>query len=271
MPLPPVPSGATISLRDRDARLPDDDEHSKSDLRERLAGLTRKLDELQSAFHAEASRALLVVLQGRDTAGKDGAIRGVFGPLDPQGIVLTTFKVPTPDELAHDFLWRIHRAVPPRGAIGIYNRSHYEDVLVVRVDNLVPEPVWRARYEQINQFERILAENGVTILKFLLHISREEQRERLLARLQDPGKYWKFDDGDLRKREQWDAYTEAYEEAISRTSTPWAPWYLVPADRKPVRDVLIAEVLVETLERMAPRYPGAPAHLERYRGALAAG
>jgi len=268
MRLAPVPPDTAVTLGDEHARIPDDAAHEKNDLKQRLSALTRRIDELQGALHAEASRALLVVLQGRDGAGKDGAIRGVFGPLDPQGVTVTAFKVPNAEELAHDFLWRIHRAIPPRGFIGIFNRSHYEDVLVVRVDRLVPEAVWRARYEQINQFERILTENGVTILKFLLHISREEQRKRLHARLADPDKYWKFDDGDLRKRAQWDDYTLAYEEAVSRTSTAAAPWYVVPADRKPVRDVLVAETVVETLERMSPKYPGPPPALEAYRAAL---
>jgi PPK2 family polyphosphate:nucleotide phosphotransferase len=268
MRLDPVPPDTPVTLGDEHARLPDDDAHQKPDLKLRLSALTRRIDELQAALHAEASRSLLVVLQGRDGAGKDGVIRGVFGPLDPQGVAVTAFKVPTAEELAHDYLWRIHRAVPPRGFIGIFNRSHYEDVLVVRVDRLVPEAVWRARYEQINRFERILSENGVTILKFFLHISREEQRKRLHARLADPEKYWKFDDGDLRKRAQWDDYTLAYQEAVSRTSTVWAPWYVVPADRKPVRDVLVAQVVVDALERMDPMYPGAPAALEQYRAAL---
>ena len=267
MLLQPVPPGAGVSLRDTDAAGPSDSP-DKSELKERLAGLTKKLDRLQGALRAEATRAVLVVLQGRDGAGTDSAIRGVFGPLDPQGVAVTAFKVPTAEELAHDFLWRIHRAVPPKGTIGVFNRSHYEDVLVVRVDRLVPDAVWRARYEQINRFERTLVENGVTVLKFLLHISREEQRERLLARLEDETKYWKFDDGDLRKRAQWDEYTAAYEEAVARTSTEWAPWYVVPADRKPLRDVLIAGVVADTLERLAPRYPGAPPDIERYRSEL---
>jgi PPK2 family polyphosphate:nucleotide phosphotransferase len=268
MALTPVKLDSTVSLRDSDARLPDDQELEKRDLHRRLEGLTERLDQLQAALRAEASRALLVILQGRDGAGKDGAIRGVFGPLDPQGVTVTAFKAPTSEELSHDYLWRIHRAVPPRGSIGLFNRSHYEDVLVVRVDALAPESVWRPRYEQINQFERMLTENGMTILKFLLHISREEQRTRLLARLGDPEKYWKFDDDDLKKREQWDEYSAAYEEMLQRTSTPWAPWYVVPADRKPVRDVLVAEVIVEALEGMAPGFPGPPAHLEQYRAAL---
>jgi PPK2 family polyphosphate:nucleotide phosphotransferase len=208
------------------------------------------------------------VLQGRDAGGKDGTIRKVFGPLDPQGVAVTPFKAPSARELAHDFLWRVHRAVPAAGEIGIFNRSHYEDVLVVRVDRLVPEEVWRPRYEQINAFERILGENRVTVLKFFLHISREEQRERLLARLDDPAKYWKFDEGDLDKRARWEQYTEAFEEMLSRTSAAGAPWYVVPADRKAVRNVLVAEVVVETLERMDPQFPGAPDAVERLRRAL---
>jgi PPK2 family polyphosphate:nucleotide phosphotransferase len=267
MSLEPVAPGVRVQLRDEDARLPD--EPPKAELISRLRRLTRRMDALQGALHAEGKRAVLVVLQGRDAAGKDGTIRRVFGPLDPQGVGVTSFKVPSADERAHDYLWRVHRAVPGRGEIGIFNRSHYEDVLVVRVDRLVPESVWRPRYEQINQFERLMVQNDVTILKFFLHISRAEQKERLLARLNDPAKYWKFDAGDLMKRAQWDAYTGAYEEMLSRTSTPEAPWYLVPADRKPVRNVVIAEVLVETLERLNPRYPGVPPELEKLQEALA--
>ncbi|MBA3258291.1 MAG: polyphosphate kinase 2 family protein [Gemmatimonadales bacterium] len=266
MPLAPVPPGAQVRLRDEDAQHLDD--VPKTELAARLRTFTDRLDGLQGALHAEAKRAVLVVLQGRDAAGKDGTIRRVFGPLDPQGLTVTGFKVPSALELSHDYLWRIHRSVPAKGEIGIFNRSHYEDVLVVRVDHLVPETVWRPRYEQINQFERLLTENGVTILKFFLHISPAEQRERLLARLDDPAKYWKFDEGDLRKREQWDAYTEAYEEMLSRTSTAEAPWYIVPADRKPVRNVVVSEVVVSALERLAPRYPGPPGELEKLRAAL---
>jgi PPK2 family polyphosphate:nucleotide phosphotransferase len=266
MSLAPVAPGSRIQLLDEDARPRDDP--PKAELNARLRKLTQRMDALQGALHAEAKRALLVVLQGRDAAGKDGTIRRVFGPLDPQGVVVTPFKVPSVEERAHDYLWRVHRAVPARGEIGIFNRSHYEDVLVVRVDRLAPESVWRPRYEQINLFERLLVQNDVTILKFFLHISRAEQKERLLARLSDPAKYWKFDAGDLGKREQWDAYTEAYEEMLSRTSTPEAPWYVVPADRKPVRNLVIAELVVEALERLNPGYPEAPPELEKLRQAL---
>jgi PPK2 family polyphosphate:nucleotide phosphotransferase len=181
----------------------------------------------------------------------------VFGQLNPMGVEVTSFKAPTPLELSHDYLWRVHQRVPPRGMIGVFNRSHYEEVLVVRVHGLVPEEVWRARYDQINAFERHLADNGVTILKFCLHISREEQRRRLIDRLRDPDKNWKFNPGDLKERERWDGYTAAYGDAIRLTSSAYAPWFVVPADRKALRDVLIAEVVVETLERMDPRYPTA--------------
>jgi PPK2 family polyphosphate:nucleotide phosphotransferase len=207
------------------------------------------------ALYAESRRALLIVLQGRDASGKDGLTRKVFGPLNSQGCVVSNFKRPTEYELARDYLWRVHQVVPPKGTIGIFNRSHYEDVLVVRVHNLVPKEVWSRRYDQINDFERILSENGVTILKFFLHISREEQKERLQARLHDPLKNWKFEVGDLEERKLWDDYTEAYEDALERCSTANAPWYIVPSDRKKTRDLLIAEVVTETLERLNPEFP----------------
>jgi PPK2 family polyphosphate:nucleotide phosphotransferase len=268
MRLSPVPHGAAHPLGDEDARLPHDQVPAKAELNRELDELTERIDALQRALHAEGTRALLVVLQGRDASGKDGTIRKVFGPLDPLGVVATSFRAPTELELRHDFLWRIHLAAPPRGSIGIFNRSHYEDVLVVRVRGLAPESVWRPRYEQINLFERILVANGTVILKVLLHISREEQRERLLARLEDSEKHWKFNAGDLKERDLWDEYTEAYREMLSRTSTTEAPWYVVPADQKRVRNVLVARLVAETLERMAPRYPGPPPELEALRTAL---
>ena len=268
MRLSPVAPGAVLPLSDEDARLPDAEVPPKPELQKELDTLTDRMDALQRALHAEGTRALLVVLQGRDASGKDGTLRKVFGPLDPLGVTATSFKVPTELELRHDFLWRVHHAAPPRGTFGIFNRSHYEDVLVVRVRGLAPESVWRPRYEQINLFERILVENGTVILKFMLHISREEQRERLLARLEDPEKYWKFNAGDLKERELWDEYTEAYREMLARTSTAVAPWYVVPADEKQGRDVLVARTVTETLERMDPRYPGPPPELEALRKAL---
>jgi PPK2 family polyphosphate:nucleotide phosphotransferase len=266
--LAPLPPGAGSPLTDADARLPKESVPEKAELERELDGLTDRLDLLQRRLYAEGARALLVVLQGRDASGKDGTLRRVFGPLDPLGVAATSFKAPTDEELRHDFLWRIHRAVPARGSIAVFNRSHYEDVLVVRVRRLAPESVWRPRYEQINLFERILVESGTVILKFVLHISREEQRERLLARLGDPEKYWKFNAGDLAERELWEEYTGAYREMLQRTSTELAPWYVVPADGKRVRDVLVARTVVETLERMDPRWPGPPPELEALRSAL---
>ena len=266
--LTPHPPGTAAALTGAEARPPDHFEVDKRELGRELDELTERLDRLQRLLHAEGKRSLMVVLQGRDASGKDGTLRKVFGPLDPLGVTATSFKAPTEEELRHDFLWRIHRAVPGRGTIGVFNRSHYEDVLVVRVRKLAPESVWRPRYEQINLFERILVENGTVILKFVLHISREEQRERLLARLNDVEKYWKFNAGDLAERELWDDYTEAYREMLARTSTTVAPWYVVPADSKHVRDVLVARTIVDTLEGMNPRWPGPPPELDALRAAL---
>lgn len=217
--------------------------------------LNSKLEELQELLFAEHKHKVLVVLQAMDTGGKDGVIRRVFDGVNPQGVRVASFKAPTEEELDHDYLWRIHKAVPGRGEMVIFNRSHYEDVLVVRVHNLMPEQIWKQRYEQINAFERHLAENGTTILKFYLHIDREEQKERLQARLDDPTKHWKFRRGDLEERKLWGEYMAAYEDALSKTSTDHAPWYVVPANRKWYRDLLIASVLVETLTKLDMQYP----------------
>jgi PPK2 family polyphosphate:nucleotide phosphotransferase len=217
--------------------------------------LTTRLGELQELLYAEGKHKVLVVLQAMDTGGKDGTIRRVFSGVNPQGVHVVSFKVPTPEELAHDFLWRIHKVVPGKGEMTIFNRSHYEDVLVVRVHNLVPPEVWQQRYDQINEFERLLAETGTTILKFYLHIDLDEQKERLQARLDDPTKHWKFRLGDLRERKRWPDYMAAYEEALSKTSTPYAPWYIVPANRKWYRDLVISSILVETLESLDMKFP----------------
>jgi PPK2 family polyphosphate:nucleotide phosphotransferase len=222
--------------------------------RARLAGLQKRL-------YGERSRSLLIVLQAIDTGGKDGTIRNVLKGVNPQGCAVTSFKVPSSEELDHDFLWRYHARTPGRGMIGVFNRSHYEDVLVVRVKGLVPEAVWRARYRLINDFERLLTESGTTILKFFLHISRAEQKERLEARLADPEKHWKFDPADLVERKSWDAYQEAFADALGRCSTPYAPWLVVPADRKWLRDYLVAKTVADTLEAMDPRYPEGPKDL----------
>jgi len=253
MPLKPVGSGTKIKLTDANAV--DDTVPRGKDAGAELKPLLKRLPDLQTALYAESKRALLVVFQGRDASGKDGLTRKVFGPLNSQGCVVTSFKRPTEYELARDYLWRIHQAVPPRGTIGIFNRSHYEDVLVVRVHELVSKAVWSKRYAQINEFEHMLSENGVTILKFFLHISREEQKERLLERIHDPLKNWKFQVGDLAERKRWDEYTEAYEDALEKCSTEWAPWYVVPADRKSSRNLLVAQVVVDAMERMNPQFP----------------
>lgn len=228
-----------------------DKAHAKAE----LALTVQKLVGLQKVFYADSSKALLIVLQAMDTGGKDGTIRHVFSGVNPQGCHVKSFKAPSEDELTHDFLWRIHAAVPPKGYIGIFNRSHYEDVLIVRVHNLVPKEVWSARYRQINEFENILSENNVTILKFFLHISKEEQLKRLDARRENPDKHWKFNAGDLKERRHWNDYTRAYEEALSRCSTKEAPWFIIPANNKWFRDLAIANVVTQTLEALKPRYP----------------
>jgi PPK2 family polyphosphate:nucleotide phosphotransferase len=214
-----------------------------------------RLSEAQEQLWASKSAAVLVVLQGIDTAGKDGTIRHVIGAFNPQGCRVVPFGVPTADELAHDYLWRVHQHTPGRGYISVFNRSHYEDVLVVRVHELVPEPVWRRRFDEINAFEAHLAANGTTIVKIFLAISRDEQRERLQARVDTPEKRWKFSLGDLDERALWDDYRRAYDEALERCSTAVAPWYLVPSDRKWVRNAAVARILVETFDRLDLRYP----------------
>jgi PPK2 family polyphosphate:nucleotide phosphotransferase len=214
-----------------------------------------RLAELQDMLYAQSKRSLLVVFQAMDAGGKDGAIKKVFDSVNPQGVRVASFKVPTPIELAHDFLWRVHQVVPPKGFIGIFNRSHYEDVLVVRVNEIVPKAIWEKRYAMINDFERLLAENGTTILKFYLHISKDEQRKRLQERLDEPGKRWKFSLGDLPVRERWDDYMHAYEDVFTRCHHPSAPWHIVPANRKWYRDLVITRTIVETMERMDLAYP----------------
>jgi PPK2 family polyphosphate:nucleotide phosphotransferase len=220
------------------------------------------LSEQQGVLYAEGRRAVLVVLQAMDTGGKDGTIRHVFGPLNPQGVRVTSFKVPTPDELAHDYLWRVHCAAPRRGMIGIFNRSHYEDVLVPRVHKLAPRNEIERRYDQINAFEKHLVENGTTILKFFLNISKAEQKERLEARLKRPEKHWKFSRGDLAERAHWDRYRAAYRAAMERCSTDWAPWHVIPADRKWYRNYAVARIVLATLRGMTLRYPEAEPGLD---------
>lgn len=227
----------------------------KDEVQELLAADKKDLVKLQELLYAEGQHSLLVVLQAMDTAGKDATIRHVLSGVNPQGCFVTPFKVPTAEELAHDYLWRVHKVVPPKRMVGVFNRSHYEDVLVVRVHEMVPKDVWRQRYDQINAFEKHLAENGVTILKFFLHISKEEQKKRLQERLDDPEKHWKFSVGDLKERAIWDQYMAAYEDMLNRTSTPWAPWHLIPANRKWYRNLAVARVIVETLHNFEMKWP----------------
>lgn len=248
-----VKPGSRVRLERLDARATYgwDKERAAPELARQLG----RLAELQDRFWAEATRSVLVVLQGIDAAGKDGTINKVMEAFNPQGCPVTSFKVPSAEELAHDFLWRIHKRVPRRGEIGIFNRSHYEDVLVVRVHDLVPKSVWSKRYEQINAFEEHLTANGTTIVKFFLSIDRDEQRERFQARYDDPTKRWKFSMGDLKERERWDEYQAAFDEALTRTSTGHAPWYVIPADRKWFRDLAVATILADTMAALKPRYP----------------
>lgn len=229
--------------------------YDKDSAGELESALEERLFKLQERLYAERKQALLVVLQAMDVGGKDGTIKRVFDSVNPQGVRVTNFKAPTPDELAHDFLWRVHCQTPPKGYIGIFNRSHYEDVLVVRVNELVPESVWRARYEAINAFERLLTANGTRVLKFFLHISKAEQKKRLQERLDEPEKNWKFSAGDLPVRARWDEYMAAYEDAIERCSTPHAPWHIVPANHKWYRNLVVTQTIVAALEDMNPQYP----------------
>jgi len=221
----------------------------------RLKKNLERLSVLQYLLYAEAGRALLVVLQGIDAGGKDGTIRHVMSGLNPQGVEVTSFKVPEGEETRHDYLWRIHKAVPERGKIGIFNRSHYEDVLVARVHNLVPKPQWSRRYGQINDFERMLSENRVRILKFLLYISKDEQAKRFRERIEDKEKNWKFSPADIKEREYWDQYITAYQDMLHKCSTEEAPWYVIPANHKWFRNLAVSEIVRETLEAMDLKYP----------------
>ena len=249
-----VKPGSGGRLRDRDpaGKLGFSDKDAAKEGTKRDA---EEINRLQDILYAEGKRALLVILQGIDTSGKDGTIRDIFNATGPLGIAVHSFRQPSEEERAHDYLWRVHHVVPRRGTIGIFNRSHYEDVLVVKVKKLAPAEEIAQRYDQINAFEKHLSENGTRILKFMLHISKEEQRERLQARLDEPDKRWKFNPGDLEDRGLWDDFQAAYETALDRCSTEWAPWHVIPSDRKWVRSAAIASIVRATLEDMDPRYP----------------
>jgi PPK2 family polyphosphate:nucleotide phosphotransferase len=227
----------------------------KNDAPDELTKNLERLSVLQYLLYAEAKRSLLVVLQGIDAGGKDGTIRHVMTGMNPQGVNVTSFKVPEGEEKRHDYLWRVHNAVPEWGHIGIFNRSHYEEVLVVRVHNLVPKSVWSTRYEQINNFEKMLSDNGVRIVKFLLYISKEEQAERFHARIDDPTKNWKFSMGDIKERECWDDYIAAYDDMLRKCSTGYAPWYVIPANKKWFRNLAVSQIMLDTLESMDLKSP----------------
>lgn len=256
MKLKPVRSKHTIRLDDSYAHVRKP--IKTGDALERASAKEQhRISALQRVFYADARYALLIVLQGRDASGKDGTIRRVFSAVNPQGCSVTSFKTPSDFERQHDFLWRVHREIPARGMIGIFNRSYYEDILVPRVHGLVPKKVWTARYDQINDFERMLTANGVIILKFFLHISHDEQKRRLTDRLTDKAKNWKFQAGDLDDRALWGDFSKAYRGVLTNTSTNRAPWYIVPADDKNVRDWLVARTIADTLARLRLRYPPA--------------
>lgn len=250
-----VKPGSKIDLSEWDPNETSRFDGDKAAGKARIKQLNRKLEALQELLYAEGKHKVLIVFQAMDAGGKDGTIRSVFKGVNPQGVNVASFKAPTPEELSHDFLWRIHRRTPGRGEIMIFNRSHYEDVLVVRVHELVPKAVWHQRYDQINHFEQMLVDEGATILKFYLHIDKEEQRQRFQERLDDPAKHWKFNVSDLAERKRWDQYMAAYEDVLHKTSTDSAPWYIVPANHNWYRNLVVSEILVKTLENLQMSYP----------------
>lgn len=263
-----VPIKGKIKLKDYD---PNDSklfDGNKKDGKEALQKLNAELELLQEQLYAEGKHRLLIILQAMDTGGKDGAIRAVFEGVNPQGVKVASFKTPTPVELSHDYLWRVHQQTPGKGEIVIFNRSQYEDVLVVRVHNLAPEEVWSKRYQHIREFERLLADEGTTILKFYLHIDLKEQAERFLARVEDPTKQWKFNPGDLDERARWDDYMKAYEDMLNQTSTAWAPWYIIPSNKKWYRNWLISKIVIKTLKNLDMRYPAPVENIEDYHKRL---
>jgi PPK2 family polyphosphate:nucleotide phosphotransferase len=250
-----VKPGTKVRLSDWDPKDTSEFKGDKEQARMEVQKLTSRLEELQEVLYAEHKHKILIVLQAMDTGGKDGAIRHVFETVNPQGTRVANFKEPSLEELDHDYLWRVHKQVPAKGELVIFNRSHYEEVLIVRVHKLVPAEEWKQRFNQINAFEQMLAENGTTILKFYLHIDKDEQKKRLQARLDDPSKHWKFRLGDLEERRLWPEYMQAYEDVLNKTSTEAAPWIIVPANRKWYRDLVISSILVDTLEGLKMKFP----------------
>jgi PPK2 family polyphosphate:nucleotide phosphotransferase len=249
-----VEPGTKVDLKDFDPDFSGKYKNEQETLEE-LARLKERLFDLQALMYADNRYALLIVIQAMDAGGKDGLIRSVMAAFNPQGCIVMPFKVPSEEERDHDYLWRIHHAIPRKGEIGVFNRSHYEDLLVVRVHDLVPKDVWKQRYDQINDFEKYLAENNVIIRKFYLHISKKEQEERILKRLLDPKKNWKFSGADLKERDHWDDYMEAFEDVLSKCSSKSAPWYIVPANKKWYRNLVVARVLAETMEGLDMKWP----------------
>ncbi len=258
-----VKPGTRVKLSEWDPNDRSGFKGGKKKAEEALQKLDAQLDELQELLYAEHKHKVLIILQGMDTAGKDGTIRHVFRGVNPQGVRVASFKTPTPRELDHDFLWRVHAQVPGSGEVVIFNRSHYEDVLIVRVHGLVSEQVWRGRYKEINRFEEMLAGEGTTIVKFFLNIDQDEQKKRLQARLDDSKKHWKFNVEDVKERKRWRDYMRAYEDAISETSTPWAPWHIVPANSKWYRNLVVSRVIVKTLQGLDMSYPKAAKNLDQ--------
>jgi PPK2 family polyphosphate:nucleotide phosphotransferase len=256
-----VAPGKRLDLddRDTDATFGWNKDQAKADLDD----VKQRIDVLQARLYAESRRSVLLVVQALDAAGKDGTIRSIFSGINPAGVTVTSFKAPGGRELQHDYLWRVHEACPPKGEIGVFNRSHYEDVLVVRVHGLAPKSVWSKRFRHINEFERMLVDEGTVIVKCFLNVSKEEQRQRLQDRIDDPEKQWKFRSGDLDDRAKWSDFRSAYEEVLSTTSTTHAPWYVVPADRNWVRNLVVAKLLLQTLEKMDPRLPSPEPEIEK--------
>ena len=260
-----------ISLKKFDANDLSLSNDGKKAAKKEWKDLRKKLIKLQRLLYAEGKQKVLIILQAMDSGGKDGTIRAIFKGVNPQGVKVASFKVPTAIELAHDYLWRIHQKTPGSGEIVIFNRSHYEDVLVVRVHEMVPEKVWEKRYQQINEFERRLAEEGTTILKFFLFISKDEQKERFIERIEEPEKQWKFNPGDIDERGYWNDYMRAYQDVINKTSTPYAPWFVIPANRNWYRDLVISRIIVEKLESLNMQYPQPVEDIHQYLDVLNTG
>jgi len=258
-----VHPGTTVSLVDIDTEATDGAPGGKQETSATFADLRGVAREAQERLWAERRQSLLIVLQAMDAGGKDGTLKHLFRGFNPVGTRVHSFRAPSEEELAHDFLWRVHRHTPAAGEVVVFNRSHYEDVLIVRVKDLVPESVWRPRYEAINKFEYALTSDGVTVLKFFLHISKDEQKRRLESRLADPDKRWKFSANDLKERAYWDDYQAAFEDAVNECSTEYAPWYVVPANKKWYRNLVVARTIADTLEAMNPKFPAAEKGLDK--------